>query len=243
MDVNKERQLEPLKDLDEREYFEVLKNKKVDEYENEIALSKSSLSIPNEIMELPIQAQYMLSFYNDKEWKNKVSGKKTYNDIVECYIASLKDDEWLRDLYEDIVDKVSFDKDGKKQTTYKKGIVAEQKGKYMLLKQKAISYWNENNLQQVVPIFKKLMLGGIKQEDMLKDEILENALHHQDENIKLKYVKHAIDVTGIGKNQVVLGQDVWLKGGGKDFGTHLANYMNDKTHDISKFIEGEIDEK
>lgn len=238
MKVEKQRTLEPLRELDKETYLDALKSNNVKEYENEIALLKDELAIPVEIMELPYQAQSMLSFYNDKSWINKETGSKTYNDIVESYIASLETTQWV----EDIFDKIPvYDADGN-ETGYRTLPNPNKKHQYMLLKQKAISYWNNYNLSQMVDIFKKLMLGGRKQEDMLKDAIIDDALYHPDDNYRLRSRNQAIKVMGMDKNVQVLGQDVWIKGGGKDFGKHAANTLGISSLDLSKYVEEDDNE-
>lgn len=239
MEINKTAKVEPLRDFDNDTFFTALKEKTIDTYENEIELSKNSLSIPKEIIELPIQAQYMLSFYNDRSWVNQETGKKTYNDIVESYIASLDDTKFINNLY---ITKEEPSQDGS-YVIVKKYLDPEKKSQYMFLKQKAISYWNDNNLSAMIDIFKKLMLGGRKHEDMIKDEIVENALHNEDENIKLKYLNQAIKVLGLDKNIQMQGKDVWKSGGGKEFGSHASKVLNMPSLDISKYVDGEEDGK
>lgn len=238
MKVEKQRTLEPLRELDKETYLDALKSKNVNQYENEIALLKDELSIPVEIMELPYQAQSMLSFYNDKAWINKETGSKTYNDIVESYIASLEDSDWIETIFEKIP---VYDENGN-ETGYRTLPNPEKKHQYMLLKQKAISYWNNNNLSQMVEIFKKLMLGGRKQEDMLKDAIIDDALYHPDDNYRLRSRNQAIKVMGMDKNVQVLGQDVWLKGGGRDFGKHASEKLGISSLDLTKYIEDDKDD-
>lgn len=237
MEVHKKRDVEPLKDISDETYFTALKEGTLETYENEIALAKGTLTIPKEIMELPIQAQTVLSFYNDREYINPETGRKTFNNIVECYIASLDDTKWV----EDIFDKIDvYDKDGNK-TGYTTVVKSEQKQKYTMLKTKAISFWNEHNLNQMVDIFKSLMLGGRKREDMLKDAIVDDALFHQNENIRLKNRSLAIKVMGMDKNVAMQGMDVWLKGGGKEFGTHMAKAFGIASADLSQYIEEDND--
>lgn len=237
MKVDKAREVEPLKDIDEEVYFQALKEKNLDTYENEIALANGSLSIPKEILELPIQAQTVLSFYNDRNFLNKETGKPTYNDIIESYIASLDDTSWI----EDIFDKIPvYDKDGNEKG-YTTIVKSEEKQKYMLLKTKAISYWNNHNLNQMVDIFKTLMLGGRKQEDMLKDAIVSDALYHPDDNYRLKSRGQAIKVMGMDKNVQMQGMDVWQKGGGKEFGIHMAKALGIPSADLTPYIEDDVD--
>lgn len=238
MEVNKERKVEPLKDIDENNYFDILRDGKLEEYENEIALSKGALQIPNEIVELPIKAQEMLSFYLDKDYVNKITYKKTYNNILESYIACLDNHKMLEGVFEETI---IYDEAGRAvgQTTKPN---PEKKHIYMRLKQLAISYWNENNLQSVVPIFKKLMLGGIKQEDMLKDAIVDDALYHDDVAYRMRNRTLATKILGMDKPKAQVGQNVWLIGGGKDFGKHLANFTGINTFDISDIVEGEIED-
>ena len=213
MIVDKERIVEPLKDLDEKIYFDALKENKLDTYENEIAIFKGALSIPKEIIELPIQAQNMLSFYNDRQWVNPQTGKHTYNDIVECYIASLDDTEFMKDVF--FFEKVRDEQGNVIDEVVK--INPEQKAIYMKLKTYAISYWNDNNLSQIVDVFKTLMLGGRKQEDMLKDAVIDDALYHKDMNYKMKNRTLAVKVLGMDKNVKTDGQDV-VNDGKKIFG-------------------------
>ncbi len=235
MDINKTREVEPLKDLDEVTYFEALKENKLDTYENEIALSEGALTIPKEILELPKQAQHMLSFYNDKDWINKETAKKSFNNIVESYIASLDDSSWVDEIFTRFD---TYDKDGN-IIGYGAIVNPEKKAQYMMLKQKAISYWNNNNLQQVVDVFKKLMLGGRKQEDLLKDSIIEDALYHEDDNYRLRSRNQAIKIMGMDKNVQMQGQDVWLKGGGREFGEHLAKTLGNIFQDNSGYVIGD----
>jgi hypothetical protein len=235
MEVNKQRNVEPLKDLDEIKYFDALKSGKLEEYENEIALSKGALSIPTEIVELPVKAQEMLSFYLDKDYVNKITYKKTYNNIVESYIACLDETKYLDKVF--ILNNI-YDENGNLINVTTKPN-PEKKHIYLKLKQHAISFWNENNLQSVVPIFKKLMLGGIKQEDMLKDAIIEDALFHEDMAYRMRNRTLATKVLGMDKPQAQSGQNVWLLGGGKSFGQHLAQFTGVKTFDITEVIESE----
>lgn len=238
MKVDRKRNVEPLEELDETKYFEALKEKKIDTLENEIALAGKSLTIPKEIMELPIQAQTVLSFYNDKDFINKETGNKVYNNIVESYIASLEDALWIEDIFEkfDVTDR-----DGN-VVGYRTVVKPEMKTQYTLLKSKAITYWNEHQLNQVIDIYKQLMLGGRKQEDMLKDAIIEDALFHPDDNYRLKSRGQAIKVMGMDKNVAMQGMDVWLKGGGKEFGTHMAKTLGIVGADLTKYVEGEDNE-
>lgn len=237
MQINKERQVEPLKDLDERSYMMALKEKELEQYENEIVLSEGALAIPKEIMELPIRAQYLLSFYHDKDYVNPETGKNTYNNIVESYIATIEDSSFVKKAF---VEQEFADAKG--NVVVKIVPNPENKHIYMRVKQHAISYWNNHNLSQHVDIFKKLMLGGRKQEDMLKDAIVEDALYHEDANFKMRSRNQAIKVLGMDKNIQVTGQDVWLKGGGKEFGKHLSSYLGSNSYDLSQYIDAEFDE-
>lgn len=238
MKVDKTRDVEPLKEFDETTYFNALKDNKLEEYENEIALAGNALMIPKEIMELPIQAQTVLSFYNDKDFVNKETGNKTFNNIVESYIASLEDAVWVEDIFEKFP---VYDKDGN-ESGYRTMVSPDKKKEYTLLKSKAISYWNEFQLNQVVDIYKQLMLGGRKKEDMLKDAIVDDALFHPDDNYRLKSRAQAIKVMGMDKNVVMQGLDVWLKGGGKEFGKHMAQSLGIAGADFTKYVEEDENE-
>ena len=44
------------------------------------------------------------------------------------------------------------------------------------------------------------------------------------------------------KNVQTLGQDVWLKGGGKEFGKHLASYLGNDGYDLTTYIDAEFEE-
>lgn len=236
MQINKERKVEPLKDLDERSYIVALKDKELEQYENEIVLSEGALAIPKEIIELPIKAQYLLAFYHDKDYVNPETGRHTYNDIIESYIAASEDSSFVAKAFME----QEFS-DAKGNVIVKKVPNPENKHIYMRIKQYAISYWNNNNLAQQVDIFKKLMLGGRKHEDMLKDAIVEDALYNEDDNFRMRSRNQAIKVLGMDKNIQIEGQDVWLKGGGKEFGKHLSNYLGSSGYDLSNYIDAEIE--
>lgn len=237
MDIKKERQVEPLKDFDESIYRLAVKDMTLEQYENEIALSEGTLSIPKEITELPMRAQYMLAFYNDRDYVNEETGKKTYQDIVESYIATLEDSSFVAQAFLE----QEFN-DGKGNVFIKKVPNPANKQIYMRIKQHAISFWNNNNLSQLVDIFKKLLYGGRRQEEVLKDAILDDALYHDDLKFKISSRNQAIKVMGMDKNVQTLGQDVWLKGGGKEFGKHLASYLGNDGYDLSTYIDAEFEE-
>ena len=235
INVNKARKVEPLRDFDEEIYKKALIEKDLDTYENEIALSDGTLSIPKEITTLPLKAQYVLAFYCDRAYINKITNKRTYNDILESYIASLDDDSFLEDVFLQVP---ITDQNGNviKMTTV---VNNEKKNIYMKLQQQAYSFWNDNNLLPIVDIFKKLKSGGRKKEDELKEAIVDDALYHEDENIKLKNRSLAIKVMGMDKNVQTSAQNVWLTGGGKDFGKALANFTGKKGFDITEYVEVE----
>jgi hypothetical protein len=237
MDIKKERQVEPLKDFDESVYRLAVKDMTLEQYENEIALSEGTLSIPKEITELPMRAQYMLAFYNDRDYVNEETGKKTYQDIVESYIATLEDSSFVAQAFLE----QEFN-DGKGNVYIKKIPNPTNKQIYMRIKQHAISFWNNNNLSQLVDIFKKLLYGGRRQEEVLKDAILDDALYHDDLKFKISSRNQAIKVMGMDKNVQTLGQDVWLKGGGKEFGKHLASYLGNDGYDLTTYIDAEFEE-
>jgi hypothetical protein len=237
MDIKKERQVEPLKDFDESIYRLAVKDMTLEQYENEIALSEGTLSIPKEITELPMRAQYMLAFYNDRDYVNEETGKKTYQDIVESYIATFEDSSFVAQAFLE----QEFN-DGKGNVYIKKVPNPANKQIYMRIKQHAISFWNNNNLSQLVDIFKKLLYGGRRQEEVLKDAILDDALYHDDLKFKISSRNQAIKVMGMDKNVQTLGQDVWLKGGGKEFGKHLASYLGNDGYDLSTYIDAEFEE-
>ena len=99
MVINKEREVEPLREFDKETYKEALKDGNLHEYENEIEMTYEILNVPNEIMELPKQAQSMLYFYCDRQFRNPETGNKTYNDLFESYIASLEDKSIIENVY------------------------------------------------------------------------------------------------------------------------------------------------
>lgn len=233
--VNKTRKVEPLRDFDEEVYKKALLDKDLESYENEIALSDGTLSIPKEVTTLPLRAQYVLAFYCDRSYINKVTNKKTYNDILESYIASLEDDSFLEDVFL----KVPITDDNGNTIKMTTIVNNDKKHIYMKLQQQAYSFWNDNNLLPIVDIFKKLKSGGRKKEDELKEAIVDDALYHDDENIKLKNRSLAIKVMGMDKNIQTSAQNVWLTGGGKDFGKALAKFTGNKGYDITDYVEAE----
>ena len=236
-EVNKTRAVEPLRDIDEQGYVDALKDKTIDTYENEIAIMGGALSIPDEIMSLPIQAQQILAFYLDKDWVNGQSGRKSYRDVVESYIASLTDTDFLDDLY---MDETRIGQNGEPYMV--KVVNPNEKHLYMKLKQYALSYWNNHKLSQYVNVWKKLLKGGVKDEDSLKDAIIDDALYHSDDNYRLRSRNQAIKVLGMDKNAEQGFHNVWVRGG-QDMAKHLAQYTGKSHLDNSKFVEASVDEQ
>jgi hypothetical protein len=231
MKVERERKLEPLKDLDLDTYLQTTKKNELELFENEIALGGKDLGIPTEIMELSFQAQSMLSFYCDRNFVNPETLKHTYNNILESYIASLEDSSFVEEIYE-----IHDLGEG-----YKVAIVRpEKKPQYIRLKQKAISLWKQNQLSNLVNPFKELMSGGRSKEDLLKDDILDEALYDDDKNYRLKRTNQAIKVLGLDKNIQMSLPDVWNIGGGKQLHSHMKKQFGGV--DYTQIIEEEQDE-
>ncbi len=236
MEVKRQRDVEPLKDLDISTYLQASKQNELEIFENEIALGGKDLGIPKEIMEIPFQAQSMLSFYCDREYANKITCKKTYNNILESYIASLDDDKWVADIFEQ--HEIVSD-DGKTMNVFAT-VKDEMKPKYIRLRQKAISYWSEHKLGNLIDVFKKLMLGGRSREDLIKDDIIDDALYDEDKNFKLKRTNQAIKVLGLDKNVQMANPDVWNIGGGKQLHSHMKNKLGGVNY--NDIIDAEFDE-
>ena len=233
MVVNKERDVEPLREFDENTYKQAMKDGNLDEYENEIEMTYEILNVPNEILELPKQAQSMLYFYCDRQFKNPETGNKTYNNLFESYIASLKDKSIIQNVY--VVENVRDDEGNiidERVTVNPEALVT-----YNRLKTKAMSMWREYNIEPIVPIFKKTMLGGRKQEDMLKEDILEDALFSNDTKLKVKSRDQAIKILGMDKNVQMQQANIWKLGGGKELGKKIAETTGVKSFDNSHLLE------
>ena len=95
---------------------------------------------------------------------------------------------------------------------------------------------NENMYKQIAKEYHK------KRKDMLKDAIVDDALFHPDDNYRLKSRAQAIKVMGMDKNVIMQGMDVWLKGGGKEFGAHMAKTLGIAGADLSKYVEDDDNE-
>lgn len=237
MVINKEREVEPLRDFNEETYKQALKDGNLNEYENEIEMTYEVLNIPNEIMELPKQAQSMLYFYCDRQFRNPETGNKTYNDLFESYIASLEDKSIIENVY-----KVETVYDENNQPIDEK-VVVDPKAlvTYNRLKTKAMSLWREFNIEPIVPIFKKTMLGGRKQEDMLKEDILDDALFSNDVKLKVKSRDQAIKILGMDKNVQMQQANIWKLSGGKELGKKIAETTGVKSYDNSHLLEDDDD--
>jgi len=85
-----------------------------------------------------------------------------------------------------------------------------------------MSLWREYNIEPIVPIFKKTMLGGRKQEDMLKEDILDDALFSNDLKLKVKSRDQAIKILGMDKNVQMQQANIWKMSGGKELGKKIA---------------------
>ena len=112
---------------------------------------------------------------------------------------------------------------------------------YNRLKTKAMSLWREFNIEPIVPIFKKTMLGGRKQEDMLKEDILDDALFSNDVKLKVKSRDQAIKILGMDKNVQMQQANIWKLSGGKELGKKIAETTGVKSYDNSHLLEDDDD--
>ena len=210
------REVEPLSDYNEQKHLEAVKKGEIELYENEYHLIEQALSLPQKFMELGELEQRMVLLFIDKEFIEPHSQKKTENDAFISFLAAYDKKEVVKSIYMLESKIIGYDKDGNEMLEYFTIINPEKLPLYMKLKSHATMVWKNSNLKEISKTMREIMTNsGYRDEELLEQRIMSDALSNDKDNFTMQNRKAAIDIKGLRKPTSMQQINVFLEGGGK----------------------------
>ena len=233
MEIGRGRELDFFIEDIASEYIKGVKKQDLESIENEIAVMGNAIgNIPTEYMELPLQAQGLVIYYNDRQFKNQLTNRHTYQDIVESYIAVMnqKEVDWFSS-------KVGYLESHRNEndelvTTFK----VLDNLLWAKFKTNIMAYWKIYNLKSLVKTMRELQRGDLKDRELITTAIVDDALYNDDATIRIRSRQQAIKVLGMEKSANDNFTDVWNNKGGKVFAKITAEFTGNKTFDYDSLI-------
>lgn len=190
-----------------KDYLEVMQPKKKGDYVNEVepelakARNENQLGVPSSFFELTIREQSMLMFYLSPDFVHPITGKRTHMNILHSYITAYLEDDEIGKIWQ-LTDKGNIGK-------------IKNYRKYAEVQAKAIEVFNKNPM--ITEAWNDLvrMSFGAEPETLLKNAILQDALHSDNPADKNANRRMALEILGVNKesgNTV----NVFLDGGGRE---------------------------
>lgn len=216
-----------------------------EEYENELSLvgDLSLLGVPATMSKLSFEGFSVLSYMVDSDSVCEYTGRKTLNNILESYIEANSGDKYVRELVNRVWEKhYETDENGKmvmKGYRRKEG----SNNHYLLLRAKAAKFWADNGLQAHMEVAKEFFnYGGITRVERLKDATYDDALYHEDPQIRARNRAMVMKFEGLDKNKGNVVVNLFDKHGGRELTEHISELSGDKLYDVSTIIDADIEE-
>jgi len=231
--MNKSRDVETLSDYNVLDHMEAIKSGDFDLYENEYELVKGTLGLPLSFMELDELEQQMILLYNDQDFIEPYSGKKTKNNTFVSFLACYPNKDIVSKLFETIQVEDGHDREG--GTLYKNAIIPNSQTHVQRLRLKALasSIWSKSNLKEVAKSMRELVENdGYKDEELLERRIIDDALSSERDSFTLQNRKMSMDMKGMKKPSSLQNINVWIEGGGSKANRVIVEESKNEVYDL-----------
>lgn len=161
-------------------------------YENSILAD-----VPRGLAEKGVLATTLFMYYMDGESENEWTGRKTFMNVEESYIASgVYPESHLSKVYESYEEMVVVRRrDGTTVEEYETRYKILDKKEDKRIRAEALRYWQTNGLATYFEEVAIAKIGGIQAEKLLQNLIISKALRDGDD--QTFYVNKAIDILGM----------------------------------------------
>ena len=208
--------VETIEYYDEQKHLEVVKQGDFDLYENEFELIKDSINLPEPFMALPILQQQIILLYIDDEFVEPYSNKKTKNNQFISFLAAWPKDSVKSKLFKKISVHDGWSNKGDELFVTKIVPNPEMYPTYLKLKAQSSALWKQYNLKDVSKAMRELVVnGGFKDEELLTQKIVDDALSDERDNHTMANRRLAADIKGMKKPSNVLHINVYKEAGGE----------------------------
>lgn len=224
-----------LKQVEEKDINEILRNQELEILENELKLVNMGTFLPS-LNHLTDKSLYFLFNFIDNEMYNEYSGKYTKGDILQSYIMTHPDYKVIS-LY--IWESKEINIGTEEKPNYVVKYTINNFPYYRKIKQQAIKYWNDNKLNNYLEDVKKLFDGNINRNDVIRDAIYNDAINNEiSEKERTENRKLYLEISGMKKEKVNNNVLVFSRGGGKDL---VKSYEMSSDKEIRKNVDSYID--
>ena len=154
-------------------------------------------NVPKALAEKGVLATTLFMYYMDQESRNEFTGKKTFMNVEESYIASgVYSDEHLQKVYrtwEETIEVRRKNGDTIEEYVTKYEVIDKKEDKR--IRAEALRYWQQNGLASHFEEVAVLKIGGVPAESLYRNLIITKGL--EDGENQPFYVKQAIDILGM----------------------------------------------
>lgn len=154
-------------------------------------------NVPKALAEKGVLATTLFMYYMDQESKNEWTGKKTFMNVEESYIASgVYSDEHLENVYrtwEETIEVKRRNGDTIEEYVTKYEVLDKREDKR--IRAEALRYWQSNGLASHFEEVAIMKIGGIQADKLIQNLVITKAL--ADGESQEFYVKQAIDIMGM----------------------------------------------
>ena len=227
------RDVQTLEYYDEQKHIQAIEQDSVIKYENEYALLEGSFAFPPTFMSLGELEQKMVILFIDKDYIEPFSHKKTENDLFISFLASYPNKKVVASIWKTIYVTVGYDKDGNKLEEPKYLPNDANMDLYHKLKKHATAIWNQNNLKDIAKSMREIITnGGYKDEEMLRNVIVSDALSTERDNFTTQMRKLSANILGMNKPEGSLSFNVYFDGGGKKMNKTIIEATGNENYDL-----------
>jgi hypothetical protein len=213
--------------------YAILKTHENGEFENEVYLMEQEMGLPVAYMGLEDVAQKMLMYYIEPNVLEPNSREETQGNILASFMMAYPNKKIFEDLF--ITERQESGVDGSGNSvfewvTYKN---PEKANTLLRIRQMAGAYFRKNRLKELVKPMKDIMLqGGFKDEEILEQEIMNDALAKDKSNYTARMRSLAVKVKGMEKKNSLQQINVYVEGGGKELNRTIIEASGNDSYDL-----------
>ena len=214
--MQKQRDVETLKNFDTLDYVEHVKSGSLELYENEFSLMQEAIDLPPAFMRLDEQQQQMILLYLEPDFIEPYSLKSTKDDVFASFLVTYKNKNVLKKIFIKTEVNAGVDPNGNTLTREVTTINPDNMAEYLKLKAYAKSIWKRNNLKELIKTMREIMTNdGFKDEEMLERTIIDDALAKDKTSYTMRNRALAVKIKGMEKSNALQQINVYVEGGGK----------------------------
>lgn len=240
---NVERKVPKLKNIDESDLSDIIRDKEIALLENELALlDLNSLGLNIDELDEK-ELNFTFNFIDGVE--NPYTQKSTKNDLLNSFIMSFDThDKISRDIWNVYMENIGTDE----KPNFVKKVEVNDVALFRKWKLRAVKHWSSNKLDDYVFNLKQLLEGNLDRAEVLKEAIFSDAISNDgvSEKTKLDSRKHMIDILGLKKERSIGQINIFHQGGGQELVESLDTLRGDiydaEFEEIGDDYDAEFDE-